>query len=259
MTFGNANGGRQCPLDGPPPSDNASIQCPLGNALAPRPLPQTKRFARKPQVEGSGIIPRLRRGACPPAIPRLIVPVVVNPVNAVLGRRLPAHVGQEVLEGANPPVAYLDAPTPVPAPRRLARVGATFLHGYPGVPFRAMREPMCTPICAARLRQTSAGEGGPATQMRPADDFLRTAIAPTQPTGLVPFVTASVSQHEQPTKGLPCQVLESRVCRNRMLGSHVRLPVGAPGQGRSGVTASGGPLSLYTPRANKSSEKRKVA
>jgi hypothetical protein len=77
------------------------------------------------------LVRTLLRPRSPSAISGLVVPVVVDPVDRVLGGRPLSHVGQERLERVQPAVAHLDSASAVVFPTGAARVGAPILCAGP--------------------------------------------------------------------------------------------------------------------------------
>ncbi len=67
----------------------------------------------------------------PAAVARLVVPVVVDPVDLMFLRRTWPHVGKEVLERVHPTVANRDATATVAAPSFVIRVFASTFKASP--------------------------------------------------------------------------------------------------------------------------------
>lgn len=79
---------------------------------------------------------------CPTAVPRLIVPVIIDAINGVaLGRSLP-HIREKVLKAIKPTVANLDTSVDVVSMIGSIRVGATPSHFYPSTVSRGLTHPM---------------------------------------------------------------------------------------------------------------------
>ncbi len=72
---------------------------------------------------------------CPTAVARLIVAVVVDAFNGVLGRRHVAHVGEKVLKGCCPAGANLDPPATVDFEMRASRIRASLNNALPAAEF----------------------------------------------------------------------------------------------------------------------------
>lgn len=77
-------------------------------------------------------ISRLRFRGCPDAVARLVVAVVINPLQGHAFRSL-THVSEEVLERVPPSLADGDAPAAVPMISSGIRVEAPLFHGAPDV------------------------------------------------------------------------------------------------------------------------------
>ena len=79
------------------------------------PIKQAHRLAVSSYHDVSRRVSELRRAVRPPAIPRLVVAVVVDPVKFSFRERLPSHVGNERRKSiaAHPPFADRDAASTV--------------------------------------------------------------------------------------------------------------------------------------------------
>lgn len=69
---------------------------------------------------------------CPPAVAGFVVPVVVDPVEAVLWRWPLTHVSKEVAERGAPPIAYVDAATAIERISLVLLIAAAGDHPGPG-------------------------------------------------------------------------------------------------------------------------------
>lgn len=197
----------------------------------------------------------------PSAVTRLVVPIVILAVDRVFGRRAEPHVGQEVLEGVQPPVADANAAATVVLERRVVGVGTTRLHFRPHLVLGRAPVVVATttmleiPLPHNIVLMASATESGSAAKVVAINGSACSAVATTQPECSGGLRVADVVQHQQPSESLPGQVLESRVSRLRMFGSHRLLLEEALGQWRSTVRAVGRHVSLYRHPASESTRK----
>src|SRR3990167_79636 len=90
------------------------------------------------EIAGRATVPRvlvLLASSGPFAVLRRVGAIVVDAIQRVLGRRLTAHISQEVLERVHPAVADDNTSASIVGERGVLRVIATLLHGTPGVVF----------------------------------------------------------------------------------------------------------------------------
>jgi len=140
----------------------------------------------------------------PSAVPRGVWPVIVDPVNAVIGRRAVPHVGVELLEGGPPLRTHRDAAAAVVRISCVACIQASVAQGQPGGVLG--RPPPTMPETGLRvIAQAATRKGVACTEMPDEDRGRGTAVAPTGPSGLsgcaVLLVTAYDGQATESTAG----------------------------------------------------------
>lgn len=161
----------------------------------------------------SGIALLLGAGR-PPAVSWLVVAVVVDPVNGIVGRRAAAHVGQEVGEGVAPPLADGNPTTAIVRKPRSGWAVATADHRTPAVPLwrqapgNGTRPPAGGGFFALKA---TAGLNVSRSQVMGKDDLFVAAVAATEPAlNGDSSVRASggfdPSQNNQPTEPLSREV-----------------------------------------------------
>lgn len=150
--------------------------------------------------EGQGPVPTnvpalLFRGR-PSAIPRFVVPVVVDPLDRMSTRRARAHIGQERVE-AQPARINCDATSTVSRPCGVRGHGAAMEHGSPGPVLRASRPAVCDGLLAQLLVPAPTRPRLAAPEIRGRHRVRRPAITAAQPAD-VRFGARRISlQHHQ--------------------------------------------------------------
>jgi hypothetical protein len=133
----------------------------------------------------------------PPDIARLIVPVVVDAVYRMLGRRAVAYVGIEVLK-RTPTLADGNASPSVVLISSLLRIFAAAMHTGPGIVLRAVTTSMGTgTIGSSILTEATTGARDATPELSSIERRNVSAVAATQPDphalgGTVPFGPVSI-------------------------------------------------------------------
>lgn len=84
-------------------------------------------------------INNLLRVGSPPAITRLIVPVVIYPINRVLWRRFWSHILIEIVKAFSPSLANLDSSHAIRSIPRIFRIRSPLNHAFPRMVFGFFR------------------------------------------------------------------------------------------------------------------------
>ncbi len=122
----------------PPEALHPNMQGPLSNPDDVGPIRQYPGFAVERQGSVLASVATLFCGGRPSAIPRLVIPIVADPLKGVLGSRLRPHVGIECGEVVDPPFADGNPAAAVVVECRIVRDEAPALHLAPGGVFRRM-------------------------------------------------------------------------------------------------------------------------
>jgi len=122
---------------------------------------------------------------CPSAIARLVVSVVLDPINRVLGRWTRTHIREEGLKRPLPSTADTDAAPAVEVIARMLRVVATLAHAVPDVVLRGVGPTVLVVVIAlagpSRATDAPARLRSPARQVLRVDIALLSAVAATAP------------------------------------------------------------------------------
>ena len=166
----------------------------------------------------------LLRGARPPTVPRFVIPVVIDSIEAAF-RRLMTHVGKEVFKGLSPSFTYRYTTPAIVWVRRIVLVVATLLHLIPTFVLRCTAFPMSSTAPSKRGRGLTFK--APATQSVVAkktvgtDYLFVTAIATTQPLRIAIAVCGVKRNGNQSTKALSGYICSSWFAR--FLVFHMRI------------------------------------
>jgi len=194
--------GRERLLDGPAVPVKASEQGVVGHPRLVCPFGQAHGSAIVCQQAVSAGVAGLLQLCCPPAVARFIVAVVVDPVDAVCGRRARSHVGKEVLK-RHPLVTHLNSALPISVIAAIVDVKAPFEYSVPRIMFRS---PSLAVPCASTLRALCAASGSEACSI---DGFLGPAPTTAQPDGVPRLFVTRVKPKDGPKpEGAPGQVFE---------------------------------------------------
>jgi hypothetical protein len=101
----------------------------------------------------------LNRG--PPTVTRLIVTIIIFPVNRILRPRLKPHVCQEILEGVQPAIAHLDTATAITEVALVIGIGAALDHAIPSLKFRKVALAMSRSITISSHQFTGKATARP--------------------------------------------------------------------------------------------------
>lgn len=115
-------------------------------------------LAMRHKLIGLRLIAPLLKTCRPSAVPWLVVPIVIDAVDRVLGRRLPSHVGKEVEIRVEPTLADRDASASVAVVHPVARIQAALFHAYPRQVLRrhpALRLPVKVVALANRVKRVT--------------------------------------------------------------------------------------------------------
>ncbi len=161
-----------------PASVNSSHNDVLGDAGFASPLTDTHSLPVVRKHSHPPAVVALFHLCRPSAVIGLIITVIVNAINAVVGRRLWSHVGQEVEERILPPLAHRNPTPSIKMVLGVSRVVAALPHGPPARVFRAFRLPLNTPVITTTRKNLTASE------MTTADGGGVSALALTKPINL---------------------------------------------------------------------------
>ena len=179
----------------------------LGDASRLRPLRKRATLSADHQVAIRASVVGLLLPGCPATVSRLVVPVVVYPIDSQMGLWPVAHVSQEVAE-AQPALANRDASSAIVRVRAACRAEAAPLHVAPDLPKHLIGRAVPTnrgdyaPSSRGTCREVNprrvglavgADEGGDHLQLVPGAGPQRAALAYAKPV-LHPPAT-SVSDH----------------------------------------------------------------
>ena len=106
-------------------------QCGWGNLDFPGPLVQSLRFTIERQFSIRACVISLLKGACPTAVVRFVISVVVFSIQTLSGRRF-SHVGVKVFEG-QPSFTHNDSSTSVIFRLPNVRIMASSHHRFPQI------------------------------------------------------------------------------------------------------------------------------
>lgn len=141
--------------------------------------------------------------ACdPPAIARLVISVIVDSVNCVIGRRPQSHVFKKRSERFSPPFTYRDAAPTIPMPEHVVRVEATRVNVFPHAVLRSFRHSVrCVCFSGYFTLPATATCICPGSKSARSHETLRAAIAPAFPVAFAVF-DKSKSYNDHATKSL---------------------------------------------------------
>ncbi len=150
------------------------------------PLHHAKGFAVEHQEAITASIPRLLFLRRPSDIARLIVPVVVDTVNLMRGRRTRAEVRIECAEGSPPQFANRDASPAIVVEGLMVRIGTSIKHTAPDfelgrLPHAMLESSRSGPGGSQFTLPAAAGLRSAGSQVSLVDDFLDAAITTAQP------------------------------------------------------------------------------
>jgi len=153
----------------------------------------------------------------PATVARFVVTVAVDAVDGMTNGWTRPHVSQKRCERVQPPLANFDAPLTVAG---TFRVEASSFHGCPTAVGRTVVPTGASSFDAPSFSKATNAAGALATgQVAAIDDASATASAPAVPIGKrLPF--ARVAFDCPFPKGLPNEVLEQCVNRDRVRGVH---------------------------------------
>lgn len=186
-----------------PTASNSVIQRSGANLRQPRPFAHAVRLAVVGQSNIDRFIVLLLSHRRPAAITRIVMAVIVDPIDRMLRRRARPHVAVEPLEIIRPLMADRNASRAVARPRTGATIKASRFHRMPYGEFRricqAMRAvshvAMCAPVAATANGQFSQ-------QQRRQNSRGRSALATANPFRFL--VTAPMRrrkfQHSEPSE-----------------------------------------------------------
>lgn len=154
-------------------------------------------------------VSRLLFRRCPPAVPWLVVSVVVDTIDR-LPRRARAHVGEEVWVLV-PAFANADAPASPVGVTRMSRVTATTHHAVPRVVGAAVgRSRDKSVLCRTRgyylLSHASAASGHARPKRIARDTSHVSAFASTQPVSVASFMRPVPGVHGEFSEDLSAEV-----------------------------------------------------
>lgn len=174
---------RHCLLENPASTDSSS-ECRVGDSELSSPSGYAKSFALKCDVMVARCVGVLLKAICPLAVFWTVVAIAIPSLDG--GSLWPwSHVRHKALEGVDPLLANLNAPSSVKVVIFNIRVGASVLHGSPhfilsgfGFPMSAMKRARDdSDITSARCSSSGSKRGGGDLAFLPtvADAFPFTA------------------------------------------------------------------------------------
>lgn len=190
-------------------SINAKLIRPRRNALS---------FSKHGVQPIAAHVPLLFANRRPPAIPRLIISVVVRiAVNGMFWRRSRTHVGVEVLELA-PAFTDCNSASAVAAPSRPVRVAASLPHTRPRSIFRRLGHSVScrqsNKCCSRHFRGKAPARFNGAGAQITASNLRRLAAVANASPEICAAKRAEQANNQEPAKPLPDEVLKTLVCRN---------------------------------------------
>jgi hypothetical protein len=214
----------QSTFDRPPKEANSLCHSCAVQSVFLGPLRQQFGFAPECQIAIATTIVCLFRWRGPNTIPRIVVPVVVNPFDRMCARGLRAHVFKKCLKGRSPTIADRNPSTAVPVIRRVVVVAAPLEHLLPRTVFRrlclAMRRESLDELFSLEAPTTPGSASGESTACNVLDGSTRT-LAP--PIGGGTSVSEAF-EYSPPRKLSPGQVFEGRGATGRIVRSHDGTP-----------------------------------
>lgn len=184
---------------------------------------QTLAFYR--HKEGCPLIVVLGFKNCPNAVILIITPTVIDALDAMRGRRLGAHIGQETCEIVTPLSTNSDPSTAIMWIVWAVPIIASIFHSGPRPIFGRPRSVFGGSVFGHACQLRTSASGCVATlHAGRFDNAFIPAIAPTMPERTAPAQNMREAKHDQPAISTPSQVLIYTFGSHRVLrqGSRVR-------------------------------------
>ena len=189
------------------------------------PLRQAMRFAPECDQPVRAGIPGLFLLGRPSAVLRLIVSVIINAVNAMLGRRPRAHVGEERLERISPALADADTAMAVPLVRRVVGVITAAFHPCPRAVLWTRPATRRMTVAGAHVSvEASTTAAHACLEALVEDKSLGAAGTAAEPLRTVAVRHAGISEHCPPSKLFIRKVFDFKMVCDRMGFSHDSSP-----------------------------------
>lgn len=195
----------QSALGGPAVSVDTSLDCSELDPNTLRPFGHAKRFPVVGQPSIVALISALLLLCGPPAVPRLVVPIIVDAVDGCLWRLRP-HVSTEGFKVVQPSVAHTNSATTIASIVGIRRVIASGFHSLPCGVFTTVGHAVggISPSCRVCL-QASARLGVSILEVAVLDDCRMPALACAIPISTIVPAGGFVNNCE-PAKSLARQV-----------------------------------------------------